>query len=135
MAKVLDQMVQPRNAAVPLESLSGGHVARVRHPSEKLQAMQGKRNCQLCCSTADHSAEDCEQENEAHQEEALIKAKRREDRTHRHDQAAKAAQLDSLKVQPTQAQGMADVAPTVVDNVVSLSYYYYSLHGATLFVT
>jgi hypothetical protein len=37
MAKVLDQMVQPRNAAVPLESLSGGRVAHVRRPSESFR--------------------------------------------------------------------------------------------------
>ena len=93
-------MVQPRNAAVPLESLSAGRVARVHRLSEKVQAMQGKRNCQAPGPTIYHSADDHEQENDTHQEEALIKAKRREDHTHRHDQAAKVAQLDPLKAQP-----------------------------------
>ena len=137
MAKVLGQIAQPQNAAVLPGSMSGGHVARVHHPSEKVQAMRGKQGGQVCCSTIDCSAEDHEQEDGAHEQEALTKAKRHEDRTRRCDQAAKAVQLDPLQAQPTlsQAQGMADVTPTVVDNAVCLSFYYCSLRVATFFVS
>ena len=53
------------------------------------EAMRGKRGGQVCCLTIDHLAEDCEQEDGAHEQEALTKAKRHEDHTRRRDQAAR----------------------------------------------
>lgn len=120
MVEVIDQI--PAHAG----SLSGDRAsgARVRRPTEKVQAMRGEWDCLLYCFTIDRSAEELEQEQTAHEQQTLAKAKKCVVRSRKRDQAAKAAQQDPLKAQSTPAQGpgMADIVPTVVDNAVSLGY-------------
>lgn len=126
MVNVIDPSLQPQNVVVTSESglLSGGRGTRARRPTAKVQAMRGKWNCPSCRLTADHSTEEHEQEKTIAERQTSAKAKKREVRVRKRDQAAKAAQQDPA--QPMQARpGMAGIVPTAVDNAVCLSFIIY----------
>lgn len=123
MAKALDPLIlQPQMARMTSDSMSRG---RARRPSAKLQAMQGKLDYLFYISSIDHAEEEHEQEKATHEQEALGKAKRREERNRKRDQVSKAAQRDPA--QPTEAPPVGHVVPTMIDNAVCrLSYNKYS---------
>ena len=65
-----------------------------------------------------HFKDDVTQEKIAQEQDAITKAKKREEWTRKRDQVAKAAQCDPLKVQPAQVQEPTARVPPVVDKAV-----------------
>lgn len=74
--------------------------------------------------------EDFEQEKTVQERDTRVKAKRREERIRKRDQATKAAQFDPLKIQPLEAPRMTAEVPSIADKAVS-TFFIHRTHVLT----